>query len=114
VFPARFAEFPRFHAVGMLLPVLHRGVVPVFALVALQRDDFAHLSPSPLTRPDAYLALPLFNIETHGSHVAPGTNHDPSPLLADGRDPDSESICLSHEAVDALSPCLQSEQKAEV
>jgi hypothetical protein len=33
----------------MLLPILGGGVIPVFAIVALQRNDFAHMSlTSPL------------------------------------------------------------------
>jgi hypothetical protein len=30
------------HPVGMLLPILGGRVIPVLAIVALQRDDFAH------------------------------------------------------------------------
>jgi hypothetical protein len=33
--PARVAEFLRFHAIGMLLFILGRRVVPVLAIVAL-------------------------------------------------------------------------------
>jgi uncharacterized sodium:solute symporter family permease YidK len=42
VLPARIAKFLRLHAIRMLLLVLGSRVVPVFALVALQCDDFAH------------------------------------------------------------------------
>jgi hypothetical protein len=42
VLPARVAEFLCFQPVGVLLPVLGGRVVPVFAIVALQRDDFSH------------------------------------------------------------------------
>jgi len=43
VLPARVAKLLRFHPVGMLLPVLHGGVVPVFTIAALQCDDFSHV-----------------------------------------------------------------------
>jgi len=33
---------------GMLLPILGGRVIPVFAIVALQRDDFAHKPSSKL------------------------------------------------------------------
>jgi hypothetical protein len=42
VLPARVAELLRLQTVRMLLLVLGRRVVPVFAIVALQCDDFAH------------------------------------------------------------------------
>jgi hypothetical protein len=42
VFSARIAELLGLHSVGMLLFVLCRRVIPVLAIVALQRDDFAH------------------------------------------------------------------------
>ena len=42
VLAARLAKFLRFHPVGMLLPIFGGRVIPVFAIVALQRDDFAH------------------------------------------------------------------------
>ena len=42
MFPARVAKFLRFQPVLMFLPVLGSRVVPVFAIVALQRDNFAH------------------------------------------------------------------------
>jgi hypothetical protein len=51
VLAARFAKFLRFQPVGMLLPILGGGIVPVFAIIALQRYDFAHktLSGLPIT-----------------------------------------------------------------
>ena len=42
--PARIAELRRFEPVLMLFPVLRGRIVPVFAIVALQRNDFAHQS----------------------------------------------------------------------
>jgi hypothetical protein len=42
VLAARIAKFLRFHPVGMLLPILGGGVIPVFAIVALQSYDFSH------------------------------------------------------------------------
>jgi hypothetical protein len=42
VLAARLAKFLRFHPVGMLLPIFGGRVIPVFAIVALQRYDFAH------------------------------------------------------------------------
>ena len=42
VLPARTAKLLRLHALGMLLLVLRRGVVPVFTLTTLQRNDFSH------------------------------------------------------------------------
>jgi hypothetical protein len=42
VFPACIAKLLRFHALGMLLLVLGRRIVAVFAIPALQRDDFPH------------------------------------------------------------------------
>jgi hypothetical protein len=39
---ARIAELLRFHPLGMLLLVFRRRVVAVFAIAALQRNDFAH------------------------------------------------------------------------
>jgi hypothetical protein len=48
VFAAGIAELPRFHAVGVLLFVFGRCVIAVFAIAALQRNDFTHnLSPFP-------------------------------------------------------------------
>src|SRR5260370_124845 len=44
MFSARITEFLRFHPVGMLFFVLGRRVVPVLAIIALQRDNFAHQS----------------------------------------------------------------------
>jgi len=43
MFPARTAEFLGLHALGVLLLVLGRGVVPVLALTTLQRNDFPHV-----------------------------------------------------------------------
>jgi hypothetical protein len=48
VLPARLAKFLRFQPVGMFLPVLGGRVIPVFAIVALQRNDFAHKISSTL------------------------------------------------------------------
>jgi hypothetical protein len=48
VLAARIAKLLRLHPVGMLLPILGGGVIPVFAIVALQRNDFAHKIPSKL------------------------------------------------------------------
>jgi hypothetical protein len=42
VLAARLAKFLRFQTVGMFLPILGSRVIPVFAIVALQRYDFAH------------------------------------------------------------------------
>ena len=42
VLAARLAKLLGFHPVGMLLPILGGRVIPVFAIVALQRNDFAH------------------------------------------------------------------------
>jgi hypothetical protein len=46
VLAARIAKLLRLHPVGVLLPILGGRVVPVFAIVALQRDDFSHKIPS--------------------------------------------------------------------
>jgi hypothetical protein len=47
VLAARIAKLPSFDAFGVLLLVLGRRVVAVFAIAALQRDDFSHdLIPS--------------------------------------------------------------------
>jgi hypothetical protein len=43
MFPARIAELLRFEPVLVLFPVLRGCVVPVFAIAALQCDDFAHI-----------------------------------------------------------------------
>jgi hypothetical protein len=51
VLAARVAKLSRFHALGVFLLVLRRRVVAVFAIAALQRNDFSHdLNPS-LTQP---------------------------------------------------------------
>jgi hypothetical protein len=42
VLPARIAKLARFHALGVLPPILHGRVVPVLAIAALQRNDLAH------------------------------------------------------------------------
>jgi len=42
VLAARVAKLPGLHALGVLLLVLSRRVVAVFAIAALQRDDFSH------------------------------------------------------------------------
>src|SRR3981081_1877831 len=42
VLAARIAKLLRFHPVGMLLPIFGGRVIPIFAIVALQRNDFAH------------------------------------------------------------------------
>jgi hypothetical protein len=42
VLPARIAELFGLHPVGMLLLILRRRIIPIFAIVALQRDDFSH------------------------------------------------------------------------
>jgi hypothetical protein len=42
VLAARIAELLRFDALGMLLLILRRCVVAIFAIAALQRDDFSH------------------------------------------------------------------------
>jgi hypothetical protein len=42
VLAARIAKLPSFDAFGVLLLVLGRRVVAVFAIAALQRDDFSH------------------------------------------------------------------------
>jgi hypothetical protein len=42
LFAARVAELLRFHPLGVLLLVLRRCVVAIFAIAALQRNDFAH------------------------------------------------------------------------
>jgi hypothetical protein len=44
---ARIAELFGFHPIGMLLLVLCCCVVPILAIIALQRNDFAH-SAKPL------------------------------------------------------------------
>jgi hypothetical protein len=41
---ARVAKLLRFHPLGMLLFVLRCRVIAVFAIPALQRDDFSHFS----------------------------------------------------------------------
>jgi hypothetical protein len=42
MFPAGIAKLASLQPIRMLLPVLRGRVVSVLALVALQRDDFAH------------------------------------------------------------------------
>jgi len=42
MFAARIAKLPGLHAFGVLLLVLGRRVVAVFAISALQRDDLSH------------------------------------------------------------------------
>jgi hypothetical protein len=47
VLAARIAKLPSLDALGVLLLVLGRRVVAVFAIAALQRNDFSHdLIPS--------------------------------------------------------------------
>jgi hypothetical protein len=47
VLAARIAKLPSLDAFGVLLLVLGRRVVAVFAIAALQRNDFSHdLNPS--------------------------------------------------------------------
>jgi hypothetical protein len=50
LFAARVAKLLRFHPLGVLLLVLRRRIVAVFAIAALQRNDFTHflLFPSEL------------------------------------------------------------------
>jgi hypothetical protein len=53
VLAARIAKLPSLDAFGVLLLVLGRRVVAVFAIAALQRNDFSHdLIPS-LAQPSA-------------------------------------------------------------
>jgi hypothetical protein len=42
VLAARIAKLLGLHPVGVLLPILGGRIVSVFAIVALQRYDFAH------------------------------------------------------------------------
>jgi hypothetical protein len=42
VLSARIAELRRFEPLGMLTAIFRRGIVSVFAIVALQCDDFSH------------------------------------------------------------------------
>jgi hypothetical protein len=42
LFPAGVAELLRFHAFGMLFLVLGRGVIAIFAIPALQRNNVSH------------------------------------------------------------------------
>src|SRR3981189_1969803 len=48
VLAARITKLLRLHPVGMFLPMLCGRVIPVFAIVALQRDNFAHKPSSKL------------------------------------------------------------------
>src|SRR5580698_3474451 len=43
VLTAILAKLSRLEPVGMLLPVLRSRVISVFAVIALQRDNFSHL-----------------------------------------------------------------------
>jgi hypothetical protein len=43
MFPARIAELLRFEPVLVLFPVLRGRVISIFAIAALQCDDFAHM-----------------------------------------------------------------------
>jgi hypothetical protein len=44
--PAGIAKLLGLHPVGMLFPVFRGRVIPVFAIIALQCDDFAHAQAS--------------------------------------------------------------------
>jgi hypothetical protein len=46
VLPARTAEFSGLHAFGVLFLVFCGGVIAIFALTTLQRNDFAHFLDS--------------------------------------------------------------------
>ena len=46
VLAARIAKLLGLQPVGVLLPILGGRIVPVLAIVALQRYDFAHKIPS--------------------------------------------------------------------
>ena len=51
VLPARIAKLFCLYTVGMLLLVLRGRVVAIFAIGALQRDDFSHeLNPFSISR----------------------------------------------------------------
>jgi hypothetical protein len=50
VLAARIAKLLRLHPVGVLLPILGGRVIPIFAIVALQCDDFAHRISSNFTK----------------------------------------------------------------
>jgi hypothetical protein len=51
VLAARIAKLPCLHPFGVFLLILGRRVVAIFAIAALQRNDFSHdLNPS-LTQP---------------------------------------------------------------
>jgi hypothetical protein len=54
--PAGIAILLRFEPIRMLLPVLGGGVVSIFALTALQRDDFSH-GPLPYSMMSATASL---------------------------------------------------------
>jgi len=64
MFPARIAKLLCLQPVGVLLPVLGGGVVSVFAIVALQCDDFSHgrysmisaTAPAPTVWPPSRIA----------------------------------------------------------
>jgi hypothetical protein len=49
LFPAGIAELLRFHPFRMLFLVLGRGVIAIFAIPALQRNDVAHKLSLPLS-----------------------------------------------------------------
>jgi hypothetical protein len=49
VLPARITKLFRLHPLGVLLLVFRRRVVAVFAIAALQRNDFPHESNSLLS-----------------------------------------------------------------
>src|SRR5580692_860594 len=73
VLPARLAKLLRLQPVGMLLPVLGGRVIPVFAIVALQRDDFAHKVSSNL--------LDDLRDGACADRVAAFADREPQPLL---------------------------------
>src|SRR6266478_7253162 len=73
VLAARITKLLRLHPVGMLLPIFGGRVIPVFAIVALQRDDFAHKPSSKL--------LDNLRDGACADRVAAFADREPQPLL---------------------------------
>jgi hypothetical protein len=106
VLPARIAKLSRLHPLGVLLLVFRRGVIAIFAIPALQRDNFPHRS-IPFPRPNSLLGPVAFRHRTPYSMIsvtAPAPTVCPPSRIAKRKPFSSATGVISDTSQLTLSP----------
>jgi hypothetical protein len=105
VLAARIAKLPRLHPVGMFLPIFGGRVIPVLAIVALQRDDFAHRFSVLINPINPAFSSNFAPTDVNRQNVGPSNENHMLPVFEVHTNP--ETVLARFLNIEAKAACVQ-------